>query len=92
MAGHRFDPTILREYDIRGVVGKTLSVVDARALGRGFGTVVRRAGVTKAGDAPRKLFDVLRSRALGWNATTRLHEDLAETCDWYLSRAEGPGA
>ena len=38
MAGHRFDPTILREYDIRGVIGKTLSVVDARALGRGFGT------------------------------------------------------
>ena len=24
-AGHRFDPTILREYDIRGVVGETLS-------------------------------------------------------------------
>ncbi len=48
MAGHRFDPTILREYDIRGVVGKTLSVVDARALGRGFGTLLRRAGGTKA--------------------------------------------
>ena len=24
-AGYRFDPTILREYDIRGVVGETLS-------------------------------------------------------------------
>ena len=45
--GHRFDPTILREYDIRGVVGKTLSVADARALGRGFGSVVRRAGGTR---------------------------------------------
>lgn len=22
---HRFDPTVLREYDIRGVVGRTLS-------------------------------------------------------------------
>jgi phosphomannomutase len=42
--GHRFNPTILREYDIRGIVGKTLSVADARALGRGFGSVVRRAG------------------------------------------------
>ena len=30
-AGHRFDPTILREYDIRGVVGKTLSATDADA-------------------------------------------------------------
>ncbi len=46
-AGHRFDPTILREYDIRGVVGKTLSAADARALGRGFGTLLRRAGGTK---------------------------------------------
>ncbi len=42
--GHRFNPTILREYDIRGVVGKTLSAADARAIGRGFGSVVRRAG------------------------------------------------
>ena len=31
-----FDPTILREYDIRGIVGKTLSAADARALGRAF--------------------------------------------------------
>jgi hypothetical protein len=33
---HRFDPTVLREYDIRGVVGATLFAVDARALGRVF--------------------------------------------------------
>ena len=33
---HRFDPTILREYDIRGVVGKTLSAADARAIGRAY--------------------------------------------------------
>ena len=39
MSGHRFDPTILREYDIRGVVGKTLSPDDARAIGRAFGTI-----------------------------------------------------
>ena len=42
--GHRFDPTILREYDIRGIVGKTLSAEDARAIGRAFGTLVRRKG------------------------------------------------
>jgi phosphomannomutase len=41
---HRFDPTCLREYDIRGVVGKTLAETDAEAVGRTFGTVVRRAG------------------------------------------------
>jgi phosphomannomutase len=39
---HRFDPTVLREYDVRGVVGETLSKDDAYALGRSFGTVVRR--------------------------------------------------
>ncbi|WP_294390763.1 phosphoglucomutase/phosphomannomutase PgmG [uncultured Sphingomonas sp.] len=44
---HRFDPTSLREYDIRGIVGKSLGPDDAYAIGRGFGTVVRRAGGTR---------------------------------------------
>jgi phosphomannomutase len=39
---HVFDPTILREYDIRGIVGETLHVADAEAIGRAFGTIVRR--------------------------------------------------
>jgi phosphomannomutase len=41
---HQFDPTTLREYDIRGVIGKTLGDADARAIGQSFGTRVRRAG------------------------------------------------
>jgi len=41
---HRFHPTSLREYDIRGIVGSTLGPDDAHALGRGFGTLARRAG------------------------------------------------
>jgi len=41
---HTFDPTSLREYDIRGVVGRTLHDADAFAIGRTFGTVVSRAG------------------------------------------------
>jgi phosphomannomutase len=44
MTVHVFDPTILREYDIRGIVGQTLNPADARAIGRTFGTLVRRAG------------------------------------------------
>ena len=44
---HRFDPTSLREYDIRGIVGKTLGPADAYAIGRGFATHVRRAGGTR---------------------------------------------
>ena len=45
---HRFDPTSLREYDIRGIVGKTLGPDDAYAIGRGFGSLVRNAGGSKA--------------------------------------------
>ncbi len=41
---HRFHPSSLREYDIRGIVGQTLSEADAYAIGRGFGTRVRRNG------------------------------------------------
>ena len=41
---HSFHPTILREYDIRGVYGKTLTPDDAFAVGRSFGTVVVRGG------------------------------------------------
>jgi phosphomannomutase len=44
---HRFNPTSLREYDIRGVVGETLGPDDAYAIGRGFATRVRRAGGTR---------------------------------------------
>ena len=41
---HRFDPTVLREYDIRGIIGETLGPDDARAIGRGFATLLRQAG------------------------------------------------
>jgi phosphomannomutase len=44
---HRFDPTSLREYDIRGIIGRTLGAEDARAIGRGFATLLRRAGGTR---------------------------------------------
>ncbi|MGH1398476.1 MAG: phosphoglucomutase/phosphomannomutase PgmG [Alphaproteobacteria bacterium] len=47
---YTFTPTILREYDIRGQIGKDLSENDAYALGLSFGTFVRR----KSGlDSPR---------------------------------------
>ncbi|MGB4057092.1 MAG: phosphomannomutase, partial [Alphaproteobacteria bacterium] len=43
-APHIFNPVILREYDIRGVVGKNLSEADAYALGLAFGTFVHEKG------------------------------------------------
>ncbi len=42
--GHALNPSILREYDIRGVVGETLREADARAIGRAFASVIRDAG------------------------------------------------
>ncbi|MEJ0019560.1 MAG: phosphomannomutase/phosphoglucomutase [Acetobacteraceae bacterium] len=41
---HVFHPTSLREYDIRGTVGRTLSEADAFAIGRCFGSLVVRQG------------------------------------------------
>jgi phosphomannomutase len=45
---HQFHPSSLREYDIRGIVGKTLGEADAYAIGRGFGTLVVRGGGSSA--------------------------------------------
>lgn len=41
---HRFHPTILREYDIRGIVGETLSTADAHAIGRSFAAMLDKPG------------------------------------------------
>jgi phosphomannomutase len=38
---HQFNPTILREYDIRGIVGDTLDEADAYALGRTYAAFAR---------------------------------------------------
>jgi phosphomannomutase len=39
-APYQFDPSIFREYDIRGVVGRTLHVQDAYRIARAFATKV----------------------------------------------------
>lgn len=41
---HRFNPFILREYDVRGIVGEQLTEADAYYLGRAFGTFVVHEG------------------------------------------------
>ncbi|MDP6573786.1 MAG: phosphomannomutase/phosphoglucomutase [Rhodospirillales bacterium] len=43
-AGGALDPGILREYDIRGVVGDTLTEDGVAAIGRAFGSIVARRG------------------------------------------------
>ncbi len=44
---HQFHPTVLREYDIRGIIGETLGEADAYAIGRGFATLLGREGGRK---------------------------------------------
>ncbi len=43
-ASHKFHSTILREYDIRGIIGETLYTADATWVGKTFGTIVKRNG------------------------------------------------
>jgi phosphomannomutase len=44
---HQFNPTILREYDIRGIVGDTLTEADAHALGRTYAAFARDEGAER---------------------------------------------
>lgn len=44
LQNHVMNSSVLREYDVRGVVGDTISVNDAYAVGRGFASVVADAG------------------------------------------------
>jgi phosphomannomutase len=46
--GHSFHASILREYDIRGIVGETLSAADAEAIGKAFATMSARIKNTTA--------------------------------------------
>jgi phosphomannomutase len=66
MKPHSFDPSILREYDIRGVVGRTLTPADGAAAGRAFGTIVRRMGG--------------RTACLGYDGRTHSPEFEAAVC------------
>jgi phosphomannomutase len=72
---HRFDPTVLREYDIRGIVGRTLHPADAFAIGRVFGSMVFRSGGSKVAvgydgrltspELEQALVDGLRASGIG---------------------------
>lgn len=44
---HVFNPTVLREYDIRGIVGETLGEADAYALGRTFSALALEKGASR---------------------------------------------
>ena len=44
---HRFHPSVLREYDVRGIVGKTLHEADAYALGRSYAALALSEGAKR---------------------------------------------
>jgi phosphomannomutase len=44
---HQFNPTILREYDIRGIDGETLTEADAYALGRTYAAIALEEGARR---------------------------------------------
>jgi phosphomannomutase len=44
---HQFHPSILREYDIRGIVGDTLTEADAYALGRTYAALAQDEGARR---------------------------------------------
>ena len=39
---HKIKPSVLKAYDIRGIVDKEITEVDAYFIGRGFGTILRK--------------------------------------------------
>ena len=72
---HQFHPTILREYDVRGIVGDTLTEADAAALGAAFGTRIAGAGGTTVavGYDGRASSPGLRTRLVAGLAGCGLH-------------------
>jgi phosphomannomutase len=44
---HQFNRTILREYDVRGIVGQSLNPADAYALGRSYAALAASEGARK---------------------------------------------
>jgi phosphomannomutase len=90
---HRFNPTSLREYDIRGIVGETLAEADSEAVGRTFGTIVRRAGgrrvaVGRDGRGSSEPFERALVRGLGASGVDSVRIGLGPTPMLYFAEAE----
>ncbi|MDP6896981.1 MAG: hypothetical protein QF510_08370, partial [Rhodospirillales bacterium] len=68
----RLDPTILREYDIRGIIGENIGETQFRAIGQAFGSQLRAEGgesvaVGYDGPRPNTVFFFLFRQFDGWN-------------------------
>ena len=67
---HSFNPTILREYDIRGIVGDTLTEADAYALGRSYAALAREEGARRLADRPRRALSTPECSKRRWSAAS----------------------
>ena len=90
---HRFNPTSLREYDIRGIVGETLAEADAEAVGRTFGTILRRSGgariaVGRDGRESSPAFERALIRGLTGSGVDVIRIGLGPTPMLYFAEAE----
>ena len=90
---HAFHPSSLREYDIRGIVGKTLGPDDAYAIGRGFATLVRRGGgsrvaVGRDGRESSPLLEEALVRGLNESGADAVRVGLGPTPMLYYAAAE----
>ena len=79
--GHQFDPTILREYDIRGIVPGTLAPGDVNVIGRAFGSIMLERGFKTAavGYDGRLSSPQLEAALVEGLASTGVND---ETCTW----------
>ena len=89
---HSFHPSSLREYDIRGIVGKTLGEDDAYAVGRSFGAVARAQGerriaVGRDGRESSPLFEAALVRGLGDSGVDAVRIGLGPTPMLYYAAA-----
>ncbi|MFL2542311.1 MAG: phosphoglucomutase/phosphomannomutase PgmG, partial [Candidatus Latescibacterota bacterium] len=99
MSGHIFDTTLLRKYDIRGVFGDTLSLDDAVALGRTYGSIIIENGgkfVCLGRDGRLSSPDIMVALASGFMSTGISVVDIGLSATpmlYYASRMlDAPGA
>lgn len=92
---HKFNPSALREYDIRGVVGQTIDETDAWAIGRSFGSILRRRGGSRValgydGRLTSPMLAAALTRGLTQSGCTVIEVGLGPTPMLYYAECELP--
>ena len=86
MYQHHFHPSILRAYDIRGIVGTTLFAEDAFAIGAGFGHIMRE----KTGKAHNRIAVGYDGRTTSPMLAEALHKGLMASGADIIAIGMGP--